>query len=189
MAVAKGLDKWKMKKWFSVYAPKVFDGALVGEMPANDEKAVIGRNITVNLDALTHNPSHAYTNVFLKVTEVKGEAAQTKLRGFEMLKGYIHSFVRKYMSISTAVIPVRAKDGVGMVVKLITVTKSRSAATKIKGMRREMVIYTNGFFKDNDSDSAIKAMVEGKFQAELGARLGHIAEVNKVEVRKLEIKA
>ena len=189
MALAKGMDKWKMKKWFAVYAPKVLNGAMVGEMPANDEKAAVGRNITVNLDALTHNPSHAYTNVFLKVTEVKGEAAQTRLRGFELVAAYLRSFVRRYRSISTAVIPVVAKDGSKMVVKLITVTRQRTAASKIRGMRQEMVTFTSNFFKENDSDSAVSAMIEGKVQAELGAKLGHIAGVNKVEVRKLEIAA
>jgi small subunit ribosomal protein S3Ae len=189
MAIAKGIDKWKLKKWFSVYAPKTLNGALVGEMPANDEKSAVGRNIIVSLDTLTHNPSHAYTNISLKVTEVKGEAAQTRLMGFELLSSYIRSFVRRYRSISTAVIPATSKDGTSMVVKLIAVTRQRTAATKTRSIRHDMSSFTNLFFKENNSDSIVAAMLEGKFQAEMGAKLGHIAGISKVEVRKLEIVA
>ena len=70
MAVQRGADKWKMKHWFSIKAPRMFNEAVIGEMPANDEKAALGRSITVSLDTLTKNPSHAYTNVVLRVVEV-----------------------------------------------------------------------------------------------------------------------
>ncbi len=188
MAIQRGVDKWKMKNWFTVRAPKVFNDAAVGEMPANDEKAAVGRNVTVSLDYLTKNPSHAYTNVVLKITEVKGDAAQTKLVRIELLQSYMRSFVRRYRSVSSAVIPVTSKDGASAVVKLIAVTRSRAAHTKISGVRREMSDFTKSYFAENDMDSITGAIIEGKFQAELGAKLGHITDLNKVEVRKIELK-
>jgi small subunit ribosomal protein S3Ae len=187
MATQKGIDKWKAKKWFSVRAPKAFNDALVGEMPANDEKAAVGRNVIVSLDTLTHNSSHSYTNVMLKVTEVKGDSAQTKLAKMELVPSYIRSFVRRYRSVSSAVIPVTTKDGVAAVVKLIVITRARSNHTKIIGLRKEMVVFTLNFFKETEMDAAIGAILEGKFQAELGSKLNHITDLNKVEVRKLEI--
>ena len=102
MAVQKKADKWKLKKWFSVYAPKQFNDAVIGEMPANDEKSAVGRNIVVGLDALTHNPSHAYTNVVLKVVSAEGSAAHTKLVSITQLYSYIRSLVRRYKSIATS---------------------------------------------------------------------------------------
>jgi small subunit ribosomal protein S3Ae len=45
MAIQKKGENWKMKKWFSVYAPKLFNDAMLGEMPANDESSVIGRKL------------------------------------------------------------------------------------------------------------------------------------------------
>jgi small subunit ribosomal protein S3Ae len=187
MAVQRGIDKWKLKKWFAVRAPKEFNDASVGEMPANDEKALVGRNIVVSLDVLTHNPSHAYTNVTLKVTGVSGEAAQTRLVKMEILSSYIRSFVRRYRSVSSAVIPVSTKDGTGMVVKLIVVTRARTAHTKIVGLRKEMIDFTRGYFSENDMGPAIGAIIDGKFQDALTAKLRHITDLNKIEVRKLEI--
>ncbi len=188
MAIARGADKWKMKKWFSVYAPKVFNDALVGEMPANDEKAAIGRNIIVSLDYITHNPSHAYTNVILKVSDVNGESAHTKLVGMELLNSYIRSFVRRYKSVSSVVVPVVTKDNVSLVAKVMAITKMRTARTKIVGVRKDMIAYTAKYFSENDLDAAVNSIMEGKFQAELASSLRHITDLQKVEVRKLEIK-
>ncbi len=188
MAVTRGIDKWKLKKWFNVVAPKQFNDAAVGEMPANDEKAAVGRNIVVSLDAITHNPSHAYTNVTLKVTGVNGAAAQTRLVKIELLQSYIRSLVRRYRSVSSAIVPVVTKDGASAVVKLMAVTRSRVNHTKIIGVRKEMVDYTREYFRENQLDQIIGAIIEGKFQGELTAKLDHITNLNKVEVKKLEMK-
>ena len=183
----KKVDNWKLKKWFAVHAPKVFNEALVGEMPANDEKAAMSRNIVVSLDALTHNPSHAYTNVSLKIIEVQGNVARTKLVSIEQLYSYIRSLVRRYRSVAYSVLPVSTKDNVNMVIKLLVITKSRTAHSKILGMRKEMNDITSKYFKENDSNSVINAVIEGRFQTELASKLEHITTLNKVEVKKLEI--
>jgi len=187
MAVQRGIDKWRLKKWFSVRAPKEFNDATVGEMPANDEKAVVGRHIVVGLDVLTHNQSHAYTSVTLKVISVSGEAAQTRLVKIELVSSYIRSLVRHYRSVSSAVVPVSTRDGTKVIVKLIAVTRARTAHTKIVGLRKEMVEFTQGYFRENDVAPIISSIMDGKFQDALSNKLKHITDLNKIEVRKLEI--
>ena len=187
MAMQKKVDNWKLKKWFTVYAPKVFNDALVGEMPANDEKAAMGRNIVVSLDTLTHNSSHAYTNVVLKVTEVQGNIAHTKLIRISQHHSYIRSLVRRYRSIALSVLPVSTKDNIKVVVKLLDITKARTAHSKIVGIRKEMNEYTTNFFKENDLNTTVSSILEGRFQADLLNKLSHITDLNKIEVRKLEI--
>ncbi len=181
-------DKWKTKKWFTVYAPKAFNEMQIGEIPANDGSAVIGRRIKVGLNTLTNNPSNAYTNVFLKIVDVNGEAAHTKFVRMEQLYGYLRSLIRRYRSISDAVIPVTSKDNQSMVFKVIVVTRERTAHTRLMGMRKEMKEHIEAFAKENDSNAMISAVIGGKLQSELSAKLKHIASINKVEVKKLEIK-
>ncbi|MDE1868500.1 MAG: hypothetical protein KGH60_00840 [Candidatus Micrarchaeota archaeon] len=188
MAIQKKVDTWKLKKWYSVYAPKAFNNALVGEMPANEDKVAINRNIVVSLDHLTKNPNHAYTNVVLKVTDVEGTAAHTKIVSIQQLYSYIRSLVRRYRSIVASVQPVTTSNGTKMVIKLLAITKGRTAHSKILGIRSEMNQLTSEFFKANDSDAAINAIIEGRFQAEIAGKLSHIAPLNKLEVRKLEVE-
>lgn len=188
MALQKKSENWKLKKWFAVYAPKVFNDALVGEMPANDDKAVLGRNIVVGLDSLTRNPSNAYATATLKVIDVNGNAAHTKLVSISQLYSYIRSLVRRYRSVASIVLPVKSNDGVDMVVKILVITRARTTHSRIVGIRKEMIVLAANFFKENDSNTAITAVIEGRFQAELAAKLKHITPLNKIEVKTLEIK-
>jgi len=189
MPIQKGVDKWKLKKWFLVIAPKMFNEATITEMPATDEKKVVGRNIVIGLDALTGNPAHAYTNATLKIVELNGERAITKLIQLELVASYIKSFVRRYKSTTHLILPVTTKDGKNVVVKLIAVTRTKTATSKLKGMRKEMSEFSKEYFQSNDLDSALKSIIDGNFQTDLGARIKHIAELSKLEVRKLEIKS
>ncbi len=188
MPAQKKIDKWKLKKWFTVYAPKVFSSAQIGEIPANDDKSAMGRNIIVSLDVITHNPQHAYTNVMFKTVEVAGSAANTKLVEMNELYSYIRSLVRRYRSIASSVMPVSSKDGTSMVVKLLVVTKQRAAHSKILGMRKEMNALAAEYFSNNDYSAIINAIIEGKFQSDIAGKLEHIAPINRIEVRKLEVK-
>jgi small subunit ribosomal protein S3Ae len=180
-------ETWKMKKWYSIIAPSVFNGAPIGEMPANEDSAAIGRSVTVSLDALTHNPSHAYTTVKLKVTGVNGNSAETKLVSLEQLYSYIRSLVRKYRSIASLVQPAKTKDNTDMVLKLIIITRERAAANKIAGLRKEASLLAKNYITENDCNAVVTSILEGKFQAELSSKLSHIVPLSKIEVRKLEI--
>ncbi len=189
MTLERKVDKFKLKKWFNVYAPKVFDGQVVGEMPGNDEKSVMGRSIIVGLDALTHNMSKMNTNVKLKVTEVSGNAARTNVVTIETLYSYLRSLIRRHRSLVNAVIPTKSSDGSGIVLKMLVVTKSRVARSKLSGMRKEATEFAASYCKENTKDSIIGAVVSGSLQAEMSSKLKHITEIGSVEVNKLEIKS
>ncbi len=188
MPAQKKIDKWKLKKWFSVHAPSVFNSVVIGEIPANDESAAMGRNITVALDTITHNSQHAYTNVVFRTVEVTGTTAKTQMVEMFELYSYVRSLARRYRSIAASVMPASSKDGTQMVVKLLAVTRQRTTHTRILGIRKEMNGFVAEYFKNNDFSTIVNAIVEGKFQAELGNKLEHIAPLFKIEVRKLEIK-
>ncbi len=188
MALERKVDKFKLKKWYNVYAPKVFDGAIIGEMPGNDDKAVIGRSIVIGLDSLTHNMSKMNTNVRLKVTAVSGNAAQTSVIRIETLYSYLRSLIRRHRSLVNAVIPAKSSDGAAIVLKMLVVTKRRVARSKISGMRKETSEFAAGYCSENTKDSIVSAVVNGSLQAEVSSKLRHITEIGSVEVNKLEIK-
>jgi small subunit ribosomal protein S3Ae len=188
MPAQKKVDKWKLKKWFSVHAPSIFNSVVIGEMPANDEKAAMGRNITVALDTITHNPQHAYTNVIFRTVEVTGTTANTRMVEMFELYSYIRSLVRRYRSIAASVLPTASKDGTQMVVKLLAVTRQRTTHSRILGIRKEMNGFVAEYCKSNDFATIVNSIVEGKFQSELANRIEHIAPLYKIEVRKLEVK-
>ncbi len=188
MATQKGSDKWKLKKWFSAYAPKPFNDVLIAEFPANDEKAIIGRNIRVGLDKLTQNPQNSFANVFFRITGANGERAQLKLIRIELLFSYVRSLARRYRSLSDSILKVTTKDGMQMVMKPLVVTASRETHARIIGIRKELNQYLEQYARENDADTIVSEVVSGKLQSDLYAKLKHITQLNRVEMKKLELK-
>lgn len=188
MAFQRKSDKWKLKKWFTVYAPKAFNSVSIGEMPANDEKVILNRDIYVSLDFITHNPANAYTNMVFKITSVDGNSAHTRLARIELIYSYVRSLVRRYHSVADCVLTVKTKDDTSMIVKLLLITKSRTAHSRIAGMRKEATEFTKNRFLESDTDTIVSDIIAGKFQSALASKVKHIAETSKVEVRRLDIK-
>lgn len=187
MAIQKTVDTWKLKKWFTVYAPKEFNEAQIAEMPANDETSIVGRNIRIGLSTITNNPAHAYTEVVLKVTDVNGEAAHTRIVRLEQIYSYVRSLVRRYKSVSDGVFKVSTNDGVNEVAKVLIITKGRTAHTKLVGIRKEANAFVIAYFKDKSFKEVVDSVIEGKLQSELGAKMAHITPISKVEIKKLEV--
>jgi small subunit ribosomal protein S3Ae len=187
MSTQKGMDKWKGKRWFTVYAPAVFDKKAVGEIPANDEKSVIGRSVKVTLSNLTGNPEHSYTNVILKVTEANGNAASTKLDRIELPYSYTKSIAKKFRGVFDAIVPVKTSDGTRLVVKIVAVTTRKAAHAKIIAMRKQLMDFTEKYFAAGTLDDGVKAVVGKRYQQGAAAELDSIAQLSNFEVKKLEI--
>ncbi|HUC39010.1 MAG TPA: hypothetical protein VL944_02680 [Candidatus Acidoferrum sp.] len=187
MALQKTVDKWKMKRWFTVHAPKSFNEEKICEMPANDEKQVMNRKLRVSMEQLTHNPQNSFSNVVVRVTDVNGDVVHTKLIMIEQPYSYIRSLVRRYRSVASAVVPIMAKNNEKMVLKAICVTRSRVTNARLKGIRKEMTDFIKEFAKENSSDAVAAAVIEGRLQSEIAGKVSHITPISKVEFRKIEI--
>ena len=187
MALQRTVDKWKMKRWFTVHAPKLFNEERICEMPADDERKIAGRKLKVSLEQLTHNPQNAFSNAVVRVTNVNGDAIHTQLLSIEQPHSYIRSLIRRYRSVVPIVSPITAKDNVRMVLKIVAITRSRVAHTKLKGIRKEITDFIGAYSKENGSDAITSAVIEGRLQAEMASKVIHITPMSKVEVRRLEL--
>ncbi len=186
MAVGK-VDKWKLKKWYDVSAPKLFKEMNIGEVPANSDAAMQNRNLVIDLFSITSNPAHMYTNVHLKVYDASGTAAKTKLMAVEQLYSYIRSLSRRHKTLSELVTEVTSKDNIKMVVKLIVVANGRITSSRKDGIRDEARKVIHNYFKENNAEEIINNIIEKKLQGEITAKLSHITQISKVEIKKLEI--
>lgn len=187
MAIQKKVDTWKLKKWFSVYAGKPFNDFMIGEIPANEDKAIIGRQIKIGLNNITKNPQQSYMNLYFKITSVNGDKAEANLVKMEILFSYIRTLVRKYKSVSLSVVNGKSSDNAGITIKPIIVTQRRDTRSKMAGIRKEAEEMLSSYIKSNDKDAIINSIIEGKLQQELFAKLKHITDLSKVEIKRLDI--
>lgn len=187
MAVQKTAEKWKEKQWYNVYAPKVFGEPLISEIPAADDKSVMGRVIKVSLSWITKNPQHALMSVGLRVYQAGNGTAQTNLDYLEETYSYTHSLVKRHSSAIYTIDNVRSRDGKDFVLKLLLVTRSKIKTPKKTSIRKLVSAFAREYISAIDLDDFIKSVIDGKFQGEGAKRVQNIASIGKFEVKKIEL--
>jgi small subunit ribosomal protein S3Ae len=187
MALGKGVDKWKAKKWFNIYAPELLGGATIGEMPASEEKTAMGRIIKVSMSWITNKPAHSFLVVGLRVVDATGGAAHTELAYIEQTYSYIHSLVRRGNSIIYTVDKLKDKDGRNFVLKLVMTTASKITAEKKKALRKEMESFAREYAESRSVNDVVKEILEGSFHSEGVKRVKNIAEISKLELKRLQL--
>jgi small subunit ribosomal protein S3Ae len=186
MMAQKSAEKWKMKKWFEVYSPKVFGEASIGEIPADEEEKALGRIIEVNMSWLTHKPEHSFLSVGLRVTDAKNNAAHTELEFMEQMFSYTHSLVRRHSSVIYTVDKFADKEGKPVVVKLIAVSFSKLATPKKSQIRKKLQEYCKEYISGKNKDEIIKGVMDNSLQSGARDAVKNITRMAKLEVRKLE---
>jgi ribosomal protein S3AE len=68
------------KNWYEVQAPDIFDEDTVTETPAEKDSQVVGRTVKEGLNDLLEQSDKYYADVTLKVTEVEGNKAFTRIQ-------------------------------------------------------------------------------------------------------------
>ena len=188
---AKVLDKWKQKKWFSVVSPGIFDSRPLCELIAIEDKQLKDRIVRTSLADLGMTGTSQvamFTSLRFRITDVKGDTANTKLIGHEVAPSYIKTFARRGRSLIHQVVDVKTKDGVDMRLKVIAVTGARvSENTKrnIRALIVKEVLENSGALK---FDELVQEILYARFVSKLYTALKAITKMKRVEIRKSEVK-
>lgn len=183
----KSSDKWKSKVWFNVYPPKILGESAIGEIPANDEKGVMGRLIKVSMSWITHRPEHSFMLVGLRVKQVSGNSANTELDYIEQTYSYIHSLVRRHSSAIDTINRLTDKNGRNFVLKLLAVTADKIRTPKKTAIRKSIEGYIKEFSAAHTVEELLNALLNNSFQEEAARRVSNIAHLSKLELKKMEM--
>ena len=182
----KSVEKWKSKVWFNVYPPKLFGESAIGEIPANDEKAIAGRLIKVNMSWITHRPEHSFMLIGLRVTTVSGNNANTEFDYLEQTFSYIHSLVKRHSSAIYTVDNLTDKNGRNFVLKLLAVTDNKLRTPKKTAVRKGITEFEKEYSSSHTADELLNALLDNSFQSEAARYVSNIARLAKLELKKIE---
>ena len=185
MSVQKSVEKWKVKRWFNVYAPAIFGDVVIGEIPGTDEKAMIGRVMKVNMSWVTHKAEHSFITIAMKITEANGDVAKTSLASMEQTYSFIHSLVKRGQSAIYTVDNLKDKDGKAFTLKLLVMTSSKIATPKKTAIRKALSQFLKEYAYGLDTESFVKNMLDNKFQQDAIKSISNIAEISKLELKKI----
>ncbi|MFA6214139.1 MAG: hypothetical protein WC717_02570 [Candidatus Micrarchaeia archaeon] len=187
---AKVVDKWKMKSWYTLVAPEMFDSKEMGSVVSSDEANLINRKVKIGLGDMldSFSQSTAYTSMYFRIKEVKGNSAHTAFIGHELVPGYVRTLARRRRSVMNQVDDVVTKDGVGVRIKMICVSGLKVSEAVRADVRRGISQTVRALVSQMDFPTLAQEMVFGKLPAKLYASVKRMGPIKRVEIRKSEVK-
>jgi len=186
----KVVDKWKLKSWYSVFAPEAFESREIGQIVTADEPNLLNRIIKVGLGEITgsFSQSTAYTNLFFRVKEIKGKSAHTIFIGHELVPGYVRTLARRRRSVMNQVDDVVTKDGVRLRIKSLCISGLKVSEAVRADLRKALSESVKQLARQTDYNMLVQEMVFGKLSAKLYNAVKKIGPIKRVEIRKSELK-
>lgn len=186
-----GLEKWKLKKWYTVVAPPVFGQVPLGTTPADEPEKLIGRVMETTLFDITGDFAHVHVKLYFQIVRVEGETAYTRFKGHELLRDYLRSLTRRKSSKVTGIFNVWTKDGYGLRVTGIVFTRTRCRTSQKRDIRKRMQEIITKRAAESTLDEFIQAMVysdqENSLAFEIEQAAKKIFSVRKVEIAKSKL--
>ena len=183
----RAVDPWKLKKWYSVISPRIWDEKEVGSTAASDEKLLYGRVLQVPASFLTGSVGHAQYILKFRIVQVVGSEARTIFEGYELDNAFIKRLTRRHSSKIEVVFDVKTRDDHVLHVKAITWTAvhvSRNQATAIRKIMQQMIEERAQKF---GADELMKEFVIGDFTRKIADEASKIAPIRRVEVAKVRV--
>ncbi|PIN96145.1 hypothetical protein COX86_00970 [Candidatus Micrarchaeota archaeon CG_4_10_14_0_2_um_filter_60_11] len=190
MAVpVKGLDKWKRKKWYKIIAPRFLGEAELAQVPATDDDHLMNRVLKIPLREITRDMNHTYVNIFLRVHEIVGSKAFTKLIKHEVSREYLGTMVRRRRDALQVVFPAKSADGVEFNVKAMVITLNRVSGQQKTLLRNEARKFIAAKAAGQSFGDFILDTLYGKTSMESFEHLRKLAvPLYRVEVYKTQLK-
>jgi len=187
MAVKKTVDKFKKKKWFTLIAPKIFEGKTLGETPAEKSNLAIGRTINVSVDELTGQRKLRHITAKFKVIEVKELNALTELIGFEINNSYLRRMVRRRISKIETIVTATTKNGKKARVKAVAISSKRLEKTKEKEIRKIIRETILSEIPKKNFDVLAHEMIFGITSTEMLQKTKGIDKLRRLEITKARV--
>lgn len=183
------VDSWKRKKWYRVVAPKFLGERELFEVPASEDEALLNRVIKIPLREISRDAAHSYTNVFLRVFEIRGNKAFTKFISHEVSRDYLSTQVRRRQDVLDMVFPVKSRDGVEFTIKAMVITAVKCSSRQKTVLRNELKKFLTDKAASQDFGSFILDALYGRTGVETKAYLRKlVAPLRRVEIRKTQLK-
>ncbi len=190
MAKTQTKDAWKMKKWYNIFAPEVFNSVKIGTTPATEEAHVLGRIIELNLADLSgdfSDPKKQRQNLFFKIDSIQGTDAQTKLIKVEAVRDFERSLVRRGNSKIEAVVTAKTKDGTKIRAKVLGLSNKKPQATKEKLIRKIFTDVLIASAQQEDYAKFIQDVLYGSVAAQMYKNANKIYPMRHVTISKCRL--
>ncbi len=184
--MAKKVDKWKSKKWYTIQAPEMFERKDIKETPSDSEEKLIGRTLKTPLSDITGKRNQRHIELVLQIEEVEGDKAKTKLKGYEISRSYLRRNIRKGRSLVKTIKDVEVDDKkLHITAYSFLVRKAHtSQQSKIREIMNEKL---EEEASKNNFDNLVQKMIFGRTSTDIFRECKSISPIKRVEISKCKI--
>ncbi|BDB97682.1 30S ribosomal protein S3ae [Saccharolobus caldissimus] len=180
-------DKWKLKKWYTILAPKVFGEVPLGSTPAYDISSAIGRKVETTLYDLTGDFSQVYVHLYFKIIGSDGDRLITRFAGHELSRDYLRSLIRRKSSKINSIVDVTTRDGYVLRVKGLVLTTYKCHQSQKTAIRKIINELVTKKASELTFDEFVQEIVFGKVANEIFEAAKKIYPLRKAEVEKTKV--
>ena len=181
-------DKWREKKWVTVYAPDSFNNIPIAYIPITDEEHAKGRVIEVTLfDILKGDPSQYQYKIYFQIDKVEGEKATTIFKRYEYAKEFLRSLIRRGSTKITYITECKTKDGHIFRIKIIALTHKQLNASRMHALRLIARDVMNKTIPQMTIDQFVQATCYGKINSDIMAAAKKVIRISHVGLEKVKL--
>ncbi len=186
-ATKKVRDKWRAKEWYAIFTPSYFGEQNVANIPASDISNLMGRVIENTLYDVTGDFSHQSTKLRFLVVNVRGDRADTIMKGHEYSPDYLRSLVRRGSSRIDGIFKATSKDGYTTRISVVAFARGRVKMTQEHMIRELMKNIIDEKARTLAYDQLAHEMVLGKIGSDIYNAAKKIVPLRHVGVRKSKV--
>ena len=181
-------DKWREKKWITVYAPDSFNNIPIAYIPITDDEHAKGRVIEVTLfDILKGDPSQYQYKIYFQIDKVEGEKATTIFKRYEYAKEFLRSLIRRGSTKISYITECKTKDGHIFRIKVIALTHKQLNASRMHALRLIARDVMNKTIPQMSIEQFVQATCYGKINSDIMAAAKKVIRIRHVGLEKVKL--
>lgn len=177
----------KGKEWYTIVAPKMFKGKVIGEALVTEPSEAMNRSIIVNFSFLDAHPSKYYIKIKFKADKVEDGKIKMKYVGHECQRDYISQMVRKRAVRIDNRIIVETKDKRKIIIKTIGISLRKTKTSVKSELGKSISALIMKRVKDMKFEDVVKSILFDELQKTTRKEVSKLYPIVRFEVRKLEV--
>jgi small subunit ribosomal protein S3Ae len=187
-AARKQRDKWKMKRWYTIRAPRhPWDFKQIGETIGESDEHIMGRVYEMTLQEFNGDFTKMHIILRFRVTEVVGRDALTTFIGHHHQTDHTRRQIRRYRGKVDDVVDVVSTDGYLVRLKPLIITQKRVQTSVKQAMRAKAAEVIRAFASKNTFSKIQESILGGELEGEILNAVKPIYPVKSVAIQKSQL--
>jgi len=187
-AARKQRDKWKMKRWYTIRAPRhPWEFRTIGETIGESDEHVLGRVYEMTLQEFNGDFTKMHVILRFRVHECVGQDALTTFIGHHHQTDHTRRQIRRYRGKVDDVVDVVTTDGYLVRLKPLIITQKRVQTSVKQVMRSKTRDLLLGFAAKSTYSKLQEAILGGELEEDIRKAVKPIYPTKSISIRKSQL--